>query len=256
MPKQLIHRRTSSSTNNLARDPPTALLGQPAHNLRHIIRRPHPMLHRRHLFRLVDKGVGYTLQHVRLDRPGLDTVDRRAIAAQLDGKNPRQGLNRRLAGAVDGQTGKGGARGQGRDVDDAARTSQVRQHGLRHEERAAHVEVVDGGEVGGGDGAERLDLLDAGVVDEDVDCGAGRRGEGGDGGGDDGLWGFDEAEVGAHGGGAGAVVEVLDLGDEVLDAGFAGGRRVGYEHLGGMNSVCALNGKLLRLTLLPRLASS
>lgn len=69
------------------------------------------------------------------------------------------------------------------------------EHGLRHEEGAADVEVVDLGEVGGGKGGERLGEGAAGVVDEDVNACFWE--EGGECDLDDVLGGFYLAEVGA-----------------------------------------------------------
>ena len=54
----------------------------------------------------------------------------------------------------------------------------MRDHGAGHEDHPADVEVVDVGEVSGGDFLSGADHFAAGVVDEDVDVGA-EVGEGG-----------------------------------------------------------------------------
>lgn len=110
------------------------------------------------------------------------------------------------------------------DVDDAAGAvgGEVGLCGLQQEERAAHVDVVPGVEVGGLDGGEEVVDCYAGVVDDDVEgegvpcCFAG------------GFGGRDElrgAGQGAHVGldyVAGDAVVLEEFGGELMRAVFGG----------------------------------
>lgn len=231
----LRHVDTTTSMNSLPRNPPTRRLRQHGHRKRHILRLPQPMLQRRHhalhLNHLVESSAGAVARarhHIRLGQCGRDDVDRMPLRPQLARPPPTQRLQRRLRRAVHARTRVADAAEHGPDADDAARRAQVRENRLRREQRAAHVDVEDGGVLVGGDGAEGLGEFDAGVVDEDVDG----RAESGGRGGDDLGGRVDGAGVGLDFDGCGAGVEGGDLGEDGVGEGGAAGGDEGDGDLG------------------------
>lgn len=273
-PATSAHKQPPTSLNRLARNPPTRRLRQHRHHERDILGRRKPMLHgRQRLLRFHrlarDPIHDNPINHIRHRVPGRDHIHRMPLGPQLVRPRARQPFHRRLSRAVDATGGYPDAAEQRADADDAAAAGggQVREHGLRGEDEAAHVGVEGAGEDVGRRVAQCSDDLGARVVDQDVDGGA----EGGGGGGDDfggraevarvGL-DFDGAGGGGGGGGGAGGGEVRDDRDDVVGELFAAGGDVGDGDLVGVelgSVVCG--GRVVDLavgllTFAPRLASS
>lgn len=211
-----IQLQPPTRTNHLPRYPRTIRSRQPRHNPRNLAHRPHPILNRRPHLLHVHNLLWYILQHRRLHRPRVDLIHRRPVPAQLGRPAPRQALERRLGRAVQAELGEPAPRADGADVDDAVvGGAEAREEGLGEEHGAAHVEVVDGFVVGDGEVGEGFDDFDGGIVDEDVDVGRGA--QPGVEGGEDGGWAVGFAEVDFAACCGGAVGEVGDLVDQVVD---------------------------------------
>ena len=153
--------------------------------------------------------------HRPLHRARVDGVDG-AVLGQLAAPGARHGLDGGLGAAVDGLAHEASAGRNGRDVDDAAGAVlwQKRLGGLDQQEGTQDVDAVGLGEVVDFHVGNVVVAGDAGVVDDDVDLeGAVGLGEGGLGGGDDGLGTFEGADVGLHGHGGDGVGLVEAVGE-------------------------------------------
>ncbi len=106
-----------------------------------------------------------------LDRARCDGVDAHPGAAELVGPHLGQQVQRRLAGAVDARVGARCAGGDGADVDDApASALDHPRHELLHQDvRRTKVGVEMRVEVGVVGVERACELVDACVVDQDVD---------------------------------------------------------------------------------------
>ena len=117
--------------------------------------------------------------------PGVIAVDADRVGAQLARHRARQaehaGLGRRVVRAA--EDAAAALRRHRRDADDRAAllALHLRNHGLRHQQRAAQAHVEDRVVVGVGDVHRLARLRDAGVVDQHVDAAEGleHRGDGG-----------------------------------------------------------------------------
>ena len=201
----------TTRTNALPRHPRAALLRQERHDLRDLLGATGAVLHRRRCPLPCHEPRINIVQALRHDRARIHRVHGGAVAAQLRGPDAREALERRLAARVRAGVGEARAPADAADVDDAPGPPQARQHGLRQEQRAAHVDGVHAVKGLGGDGVERRAADDGGVVDENVNT----RAKGPGGRGDDLRRRVGVAKVALDGGG-GAVGFGLDAGDELL----------------------------------------
>ena len=80
------------------------------------------------------------------------------------------GIDCALGGGVDRAVRRRNAADDRADVDDAAAFAEVLDGGLGGEQKAEHVDVEDLVVVLFGDGFDRRELVDAGVVDQDVEA--------------------------------------------------------------------------------------
>ena len=107
---------------------------------------------------------------LRLHHAGVDRVDADLARAQLLGQRPRDGIDGGLRGAVDRRVRRRQRAGDRADVDDAAAGgAEVLHRLLRGEEQPEDVQVELLVEVLLGDAFERGELVDAGVVHQDVE---------------------------------------------------------------------------------------
>ena len=150
------------------------------------------------------------------DDAGVEGVDADALGAELEGEDAGDGVDRTLGGGVDRAGGRRDAADQRADVDDAAALAEVLGRGLGDEQEAEDVDVELLVEVLGGDGFEGAELVDAGVVDEDVELAVVL-----DGGVDDGLRVGGLGDVALDGDGFAAGLG--DGVDDVVGTGFVGG---------------------------------
>ena len=150
------------------------------------------------------------------DDAGVEGVDANALGAELKREHAGDDVDRTLGGGVDGAAGRRDAADQRADVDDAAALGEVLDRGLRDQQEPENVDVELLVEVLGGDGFEGAELVDAGVVDQDVELAVGL-----DGGVDDGLrvGGLGDVAFDGYGFAAG----LGDGVDDFVGAGFAGG---------------------------------
>ena len=146
-----------------------------------------------------------------------DSDDADFLRAKFHGEHAGDDVDGCLGSAVDGAGGRGSEGDSGADVDDyAALGAEVGNGGLCGEEKGLDVEVEMLVDVLGSDGFERKKLVDAGVVDEDVEAAKGL-GRGGDELGD--LGGI--GKVGLHGDG------LASGGLDAFDKGFSGSGAAG-----------------------------
>ena len=148
--------------------------------------------------------------------PGLMELTRIFFGAELLGEHAGDGIDRALGAGVDRAVRRRHAADDGADVDDAGAFAEVLDRGLRGEQEAEDVDVEHLVEVFFGDGLDGRELVDAGVVDEDVEAA-----EVLDGGVDDALGLGGLGDVAADGDGLAAGGG--DGGDDGVGAGLAGG---------------------------------
>lgn len=198
----LIHGQSSSGGNRLPCNPATTLLGQEGDNLGHVVDGTEPILHGRLDFLRRDDGGRNVGHHGRLRRSRVHGVDSGTRRAEFGGPAPRQAFNGRLGGTVYREAWQAGTRSHRADVDNVAGCADMREYGLSHEERAAHIQVVDRSKLLRRDFSENFHKFTAGAIDQNVyptgraTVGLGNvRGECGKGCSDYILWRFDVAKV-------------------------------------------------------------
>ena len=139
-------------------------------------------------------GETYGVKAFGLDHTGVDGVDADLFWSEFAGEGDGDGVYGSLGGAVDGCGGDGHLADDRADVDDGSAVGADELDGfLGGEEEAEDVEVELLVEVLGCDGSDGLEVVDAGVVDEDVDLAVG-------------LFGLGEE-----------LLDVFELGDVALD---------------------------------------
>src|SRR5260221_1088443 len=104
-----------------------------------------------------------------LDHAGGDGVDADLLRAKFVGEDASDGVDRALGSGVDRAVGRRQAADGGADVDDAGAFAQVLDGSLRGEQETEDVDVEDLVVVIFCEGFDGQELVDAGVVDQDVE---------------------------------------------------------------------------------------
>ena len=110
-----------------------------------------------------------------LDQARTHRVDADASRTQLARQHARDGIDRSLGAGVDGALGRQDACDVGADVDDAAALAQMRRGGARDQQRAEDVDVELLAVKRFGGLLDLGELVDARVVDDDVEASASTR---------------------------------------------------------------------------------
>ena len=97
-------------------------------------------------------------------------VDSDLFWTEFAGEHAGNGVDRALGAGVDRAARRRDAADDGTDVDDAAAFAEVLYCGLRGQQEAEHIDVEYAVELFFGDGLDRGELVDAGVVDENVEA--------------------------------------------------------------------------------------
>src|SRR3984957_9844173 len=147
---------------------------------------------------------------------GVDRIDTNFLGAEFLGEHAGDRVDCALGGGVYGGIGRRNAADAGPDVDDAGAFAEVLGGGLSGEQEAEDVEVENLVELRLGDGFERAEFVDAGIIDQDIDLFVG-------------LLGFGEelvdvgllGDVALNGDGFAALAD--DFVDDFVRALFAGG---------------------------------
>src|SRR6266478_7773867 len=151
-----------------------------------------------------------------VDHARVDGVDPDLLRPQLAGEDARNPVDGGLGAGVHRAVRRRDAADRRADVDDAAAFAQVLRGRLRGEEQAQYVDVEQPVKRLLSDGGERRELVDAGVVHQDVELSKDF-----DGGVDDALRALGPGDV--AGDGHGLASRGLDGGDHFVGAGLAGG---------------------------------
>ncbi len=103
------------------------------------------------------------------DHPGIDRVHADLLGPKLARQHAGDGVDCALGSGVDGGGCGCDAADNGADVDDAAALADVLEGCLRGEQQAEHIDVEDPVELLFGNRLNRGELVDAGVVDQNVE---------------------------------------------------------------------------------------
>ena len=105
--------------------------------------------------------------------PGLTELTRMPFGPEFARKHTGDGVDRALGGGVDRRARRREARDARADIDDAAALSKVLGGFLADQQQAQHIDVECLVKMLFGDLFERLHLVDAGIVDQDVETAKG-----------------------------------------------------------------------------------